>query len=233
MLRASFTLVALLVVLAAGQRPSADDQNVCCVFPDSTDEFCTSRASCTAGGGSQTCNYCDPAEGAGACAGECDPLVCCVPSGSSASVCALESECRTDIGFMCTGETDPCSQSVWRGELCQCATPSPTPAPSPTPGPTPPPGACRTAGCNETACEACAFVVGPDEFQCIQDPAKLDACGKCDSDCKVVAENVAFTDGACVVVGGVNIADRLDEVANVLTARIAELEAELEACRTA
>lgn len=205
-------LVAVLATLAAvalAQTPDlAGAQPVCCEL-ESLEPMCMTRSQCAGAGGTETCNFCDLAAPADSCE-TCDALTCCLPAGAAADgvyECLPASDCEADM--VCASDT--CAVDVWFGEICGCTGPAPTPAPTPPPTPAPAPGDCRTTGCDEAACESCVTVAG-GAFECRVDESKLDACGKCDSDCKVVAENLAITGDGCLVVDGVNILERIRDL---------------------
>jgi len=111
--------------------------------------------------------------------GQCDPLVCCDNTCKKTSLC----------------QGPACGECSNENEACTCgSTPSPSPAPAPSPDP------CG-GQCGE--CESCVNQV------CVEDPAKLDPCGKCNSDCKVIAQNIAFS--GSLIVGGVDISEKLEQ----------------------
>lgn len=110
-------------------------------------------------------------------------LVCC-DDGPGAATCKSMMDC----GMADRCGVAECGTTSQEGELCGCNTP-----------------ADPCTGAAPTECSTCVNGVWMD------DPAKLDDCGKCNSDCKSVAQNLAITDG-CLVVNGVDILKKIAEL---------------------
>jgi hypothetical protein len=119
-----------------------------------------------------------------AAASSAQGLVCC-DDGPGAATCKSTMDCA--MVDRC-GAAE-CGTTSQEGELCGCNTPA-TPC----------------TGSAPTECSTCV------DGQWVEDPVKLDECGKCNSDCKAVAQNLAITGDGCLVVGGVDILKKIAEL---------------------
>ena len=96
-----------------------------------------------------------------------------------AGECALSADCP--VADRC-GVAE-CGSTSSLGQLCGCSTPP--------------------AACTDPEPDQCHTCVNG---AWVEDPAKLDPCGKCASDCKTIAQNLAITSGR-LVVNGIDILD--------------------------